>query len=267
MNNKLIMALSEKRMENLYSDLDMIFDVINLYGKGNVAGVEIGAFSFDVLKKCANLAKKNKMLFRCHYPYNIFKEAEVRKYLNCIDEIAKTLRYKVNVVFHSDIEGDTMEEKIEATIENMSKITKYINKYNLDVTVSLENLNYRHEVKRINMDKIDNVLSECEDIYFTYDVGHDFFDNKKVSELSQLQKERINNVHIHSVVENKDHNPIKKTTKELEELRKAVNNLKELDYQGPIVLEYGTNFLDGERIEEVIINFVKLFIEFNEMFE
>lgn len=264
MENKLMLSLYED--EKIGLNVELAFDIITLYGNGNIDGIEFNSYNFESLKKCAKLCRKNNLLFRCHFPLKKMNESETKKYLNCLNDISKELRYKINVVFHSDTEHEEMEEKVQATKKYINKILKFVKKYNLGVTISLENLNYRYATRRINMDKIDEVLYEYDNLNFTYDIGHDIYDNKKPSNLSELQKQRINNVHIHSVVKKEDHHMILEESKDFEQIKKAMNNLKNINYTNPIVLEYVIDYLPGSRIEEKIINLVKSFAKFRQYF-
>lgn len=264
MENKLMLSLYED--EKIGLNIEMAFDIITLYGNGNIDGVEFNSYNSESLRKCAKLCRKNKMLFRCHFPLKRLNESETKKYLNCLNDISKELRYKINVVFHSEIEQETMDEKIEATKIYMNNILKFIQKYDLGVTISLENLNYKRTIQRINVNRIDSVLSEFDNLNFTYDIGHDIYDNKKPTTLSKLQAERINNVHIHSVIKREDHHMIEENSKDFNEIRQAMNNLKDINYTNPIVLEYAIAYLPGNRIEEKIINLVKSFAKFREYF-
>ena len=257
MENKLILSLYVKKLEGL--DLNIVFDIINLYGNSNIDGIEINTDDLNVLKKCSVLCKKNKLKFMCHTPLKIMSESEVIKYLNCLNDISKTLRYNINVVFHSLNNNKNINEDIEQTSSFMEKVLLYVKKYKLNVTISLENLNRKRGEKRINVNLIDNILKRFEDIKFTYDIGHDLYDNKKASDLSTLQKIKLNDVHIHSVVNSKDHNIINDSSNDIEQIKIALCNLKNINYKGPIVLEYAIDNIPGEKIEEKIINLVKSF--------
>ena len=195
----------------------------------------------------------------CHTPLKIMSESEVIKYLNCLNDISKTLRYNINVVFHSLNNNKNINEDIEETSSFMENVLLYVKKYKLNVTISLENLNRKRGEKRINVNLIDNILNRFEDIRFTYDIGHDLYDNKKISNLSTLQKIKLNNVHIHSVINSKDHNIINEKSHDIDKIKESLENLKKINYKGPIVLEYAIDNIPGERIEEKIINLVKSF--------
>lgn len=257
MENKLILSLYEKKLNGL--DINTVFDIINLYGNKNIDGIEINTDNLDSLKKCSKLCKKNKLKFMCHTPLKVMSESEVIKYLNCLNDISRELRYNINVVFHSLNNNKDFKENIEETILFMKKILTYVKKYNLNVTISLENLNKKNDIRRININVIDSILNRFEDIRFTYDIGHDLYDNKKISNLSTLQKIKLNNVHIHSVINSKDHNIINEKSYDIDKIKESLENLKKINYKGPIVLEYAIDNIPGERIEEKIINLVKSF--------
>ncbi len=257
MENKLIFSLYEKAIEN--TPIETVFDIINLYGDKCINGIEINSKNMSSLKKCALLCKKNKMLFRCHFPLEKMTEIDTIKYLNFINELSKELRYKINIVFHSKSTEDTFDEMIKDTKFYIDNIVNYVQKYKLNLNISLENLNFRNGTSRINVSKIDEILKSNNNLYFTYDIGHDLFDNKVCSKLSNIQIERLNNVHIHSVEKNEDHHIINNNSYCLNELKKALTELNKVKYNGPIVLEYSLDHINAKNIEEKIIEVVKSF--------
>ncbi len=257
MENKLILSLYDKKLDGL--DFNIIFDIINLYGNGLVKGIELNGDDLDGMKKCANLCKKNNIRFMCHIPVKNMRESDIIKYLNCVNDISKKLRYTINVAVHSLNNNKSLRKNIDETYVYLKNILSYIKKYNLNITISLENLNKKDGERRINISSIDNVLNKFEELKFTYDIGHDIYDNRKPSDLSALQKIKINNVHVHSIVESIDHNIIQNKSKDIEEIKKAILNLKNINYKGTIVLEYAMKNIPGSTVEEKIINFVKAF--------
>lgn len=262
MDNKLIYSLCDREKFGL--KIENIIDIINLYGNKYVDGIEINTLNLDNLKLCAKLCKKNNLLFRCHFPSEKMEDIQIIKYLNCINEISKELRYRINVVFHSLSYEDTIDEMVADTKIYISKIIAYIEKYKLNITFTLENLNYLNGVKRINLSRIDELLELNEKVYFTYDIGHDTYDNKKLSKLSNLQKARIRNVHIHSVINNEDHHSITSISNDLDLIKEAILELKTIDYQEPIVLEYALDYMEGKNYEQKAISIVKAFKFFKE---
>lgn len=258
MNNKLFFSLYEKAIGNV--PIETVFDIINLYGDKCIDGIEINSRNMPLLKKCALLCKKNRFLFRCHFPLEEISENDTVKYLNFINELSKELRYKINIVFHSKFSQDEiLDDMINETNLYINNILNYVKKYKLNLYISLENLNYRNGVKRINISKIDNILKDNENLYFTYDIGHDLYDNKICTKLSSLQISKLNNVHIHSVEKNEDHHIITKNSQNLDKLKEVLNDLESIKYSGPIVLEYSLEHINAKSAEEKIIEIVKSF--------
>ena len=79
------------------------------------------------------------------------------------------------------------------------------------------------------------------------------------SNLSSLQISKINNVHIHSVLNDEDHHLINNKSNDLNEIVLALGKLRKAEYKGPIVLEYAIDYIEGNKIEEKIINYTKSF--------
>lgn len=161
-------------------------------------------------------------------------------------------------MFHSK-EDDNLEIAKLNTINLLNTIFNYIKENNLNISISLENLNYHHNHDRINVDKIDSILSEFDDVNFTYDIGHDIFDNHNYTKLSKLQLKKLNNIHIHNVCNNKDHCEITPTCDYITQLRDSVKYLKSINYEKSIVLETGFNNYHGNNYEEKLINYIKSF--------
>ena len=104
-----------------------------------------------------------------------------------------------------------------------------------------------------------SILSEFDDVNFTYDIGHDIFDNHNYTKLSKLQLKKLNNIHIHNVCNNKDHCEITPTCDYITQLRDSVKYLKSINYEKSIVLETGFNNYPGNNYEEKLINYIKSF--------
>lgn len=266
MDNKLIYSLYYDKYTDI--GIEKTLKLIKNYDKNNnIAGIEINSYNLESLKYCAKFCKENNLIFKCHFPLKKMSEKETKDYLDCVNMIAKDLSYKVNIVFHSVNDKKNMEEKIKETKEYIKSIRKYISVSKLNVNPSLENLNYRNGVKRINVGEIYEVLNSFENLNFTFDIGHDLFDNKRVSTLSKVQQERLNNIHIHSILNNEDHHIIEENSPDLEEIEKGVKYLKNIGYTGDIVLEYSVDYLKGNTIEEKIEYYVKSFDFFKKLLE
>ena len=260
MENKVILSVYEKALDGM--NIETVFDIVNLYGNKDIDGIELNSNNLKKIKKCATLCKKNGLLFRCHFPLVKLTESKIIKHLNGVSNIAKELRYDINIVVHTLADEGSMIDNITQSQKYFEKILAYVEKYKLHVIISAENLNFIGGIRRINVKEIDEILKINDNLKFTYDIGHDLYDNKNPSVLSSLQKERINNVHIHSVIKNEDHHVIQENSKDLDEIMKAIKQLKDIGYTGPIVLEYAIKYLEGKRTEEKVINFVKSFYFF-----
>ncbi len=266
MNNKLLFSFCDKGDKDI--NVELIIDTINKYGNNNIDGIEMSSLNVENIRKCAKLCRINNLIFRFHFPSQIIDEKDVIKYLKLLNEISNDLKYNINVVFHSLYDNDNnMEKNIINTIIYIGRILNYIKKYNLNITASLENLNMIDSIKRINISNIDSILKKFENLSFTYDIGHDIYDNNKPSKLSKLQVERINNVHIHSIVNKEDHYYIKESSIDLNEIKDALKNISNINYTDPIVLEYAIDFFNGNTKEEKIINYVKSFNFFKTILE
>ena len=72
MENKLMLSLYED--EKIGLNMEMVFDIITLYGDKNIDGIEFNSYNLDRLKKCAKMCRKNNFLFRCHFPLKKLNE-------------------------------------------------------------------------------------------------------------------------------------------------------------------------------------------------
>lgn len=231
----------------------------------DVGGFELATKDLDIMMKMVEFCKVKGMVFQCHTPN--FKDLElVFPYLEDVDKVAKVYGKKVNVVLHSK-EDDDLKKSIEDTKIYVKRILDFIDDKKLDVVISLENLNHHHGHQRVNMSLIDNILVDFDTLKFTYDIGHDIFDNVKNSELTNLQKEKINNVHLHNVHEGKDHVTMFKTPENVEYLKSAINNLKKMNYSGNVVIEVGFDFYEGETNLEKLKNYINSVREIKKEFE
>ena len=222
-----------------------------------IAGIEIASKDFETMKKAVEFSIKHNYIFQCHAP-KISTNEELLEYLSNVGKLAKILNKKINIVFHSK-EDDNLKIAKLNTINLLNTIFNYIKENNLNISISLENLNYHHNHDRINVDKIDSILSEFDDVNFTYDIGHDIFDNHNYTKLSKLQLKKLNNIHIHNVCNNKDHCEITPTCDYITQLRDSVKYLKSINYEKSIVLETGFNNYPGNNYEEKLINYIKSF--------
>lgn len=229
-----------------------------------IGGIELGVEDYGTMKTILEFCIKRKKIFQCHTPN--FKDLDlIYPYLLNVDKLSKIYERNINVVVHSK-EDDDIEKSIIETKEYVFKILQYVKQKNLNVTISLENLNYHHDRNRINMSLIDNILVDFDELKFTYDIGHDIFDNKQNTMLSKLQAKKINNVHFHNVKEDKDHVQVFETTENIPYLKNAIQNLKDVKYEGDIVVEVGVNTFEGKTVREMLDNYIKSIKEIKKEF-
>lgn len=259
---KYLLSIAWRTFEVL--GVEDVFLALESNDLSNIGGIELATGEIEVMEKVIDFCNKKDMEFQCHTPN--FKDLElIFPYLEDVGAIGKKYGKNINVVLHSN-EDDDLEKSIEDTKVFVKRIMDFIREKSLDVTISLENLNYHHGHQRINVSLIDNILKEFEDLKFTYDIGHDIFDNKENSKLSDLQKQKINNVHLHNVHNGKDHVTMFKTPENVQYLKNAVWSLEEMNYEGNIVVEVGVNFYDGETHLEMISNYIRSIKEIKEEF-
>ena len=252
-----------------YIGIEEIIEEIEMSeNKEYVAGIEIATTNYEEMEKTLKYIMDNNLIFRCHCP-KIGNQEVLTKYLDDLHTLAKIYGKKIDVVFHS-LEFDDLEKSIEDTKEYIKNILEYIRKNNYEITISLENLNYHHNRKRININLIDKVfenLKQYPELNFTYDIGHDIYDTQKPTKLSNIQKEKLNNIHIHNIKNNEDHHIICKNCETIKELRETIKYLKEIGYKGPIVLEEGIDRYEGKNMRECVRNYIKSFKEKKEILE
>lgn len=238
--------------------INKILELIEIYDKNKkIKGFEIASADYVVMEKMLKFAIKNNLTFQCHAPKRS-NDLEILSYLDNLGKLSQIYNKKINVVFHSK-EDDNLNLSIINTKVFLKKVLNYINDNNLNISISLENLNFHHNHNRINIDKIDTILMEFDDLNFTYDIGHDIFDNHSNSKLSALQIQRLNNIHIHNVHNNLDHCEITLNCDYIEALKNSIKYLKKINYTGNIVLETGINRYSGNSPEEQLINYIQAF--------
>jgi len=211
----------------------------------------------EYLKELANYCKKYNYHFQVHGNSSLSVEEQLN-FLTNLEEISDFLEYKINVVLHSK-NAPTNEESIKLTTEYTTEITERIN--NSKLIISLENLNDIPEEDRLNIDQVTPIVANNENLYLTYDIGHEIADFNNVTSINQNIIPIISNVHIHSnnylYSGGFDHKPIFKGDINWNEIIKSILFLKNNNYDNTIVFEYDLFMCPGETIEEKIISYCK----------
>ena len=126
------------------------------------------------------------------------------------------------------------------------------------IIICVENLNDFYKIDRPEKEMIEKLIINNNNVYFTYDVGHEIVDYGLITNLNPPMLFKIKNIHIHShTASGIDHQPIYKKDKYWNEIMKGIIFLINNDYQGNIVFEYDLYKCHGETIEEKIQDYLK----------
>ncbi len=247
-----------------YISIDEILTLLdNSKYKKYVSGLELASPDLLDMEKALQYMIKNNMVFRCHIPK--LKDDEVFSYLDTVGYLAEKYKTYLSITIHSK-EDDNFDKTLELTTSYLSSLVSYIKENNLRILLSLENLNFHHDHRRINIAELDEFFREFPDIKFTYDIGHDIYDNNTPSTLSNLQVNLLENIHLHDVKNMKDHCLINTESEHILELKQAMNNLKELNFSNTIVIEEAVSLYEGDTYTEKISKYLESFSKLDDLF-
>lgn len=242
--NRKFMVLSPKELMDYVIEHSTCFD-----------GVEIcvdykNPDEIKYLKELSFECQKNNKHFQVHGNSNASVLEQV-EFLNMISEISKQLGYKIHVVLHS-LSLNDKDDSIEATTEYLEEVTKLIDLEH--IVIGLENLNNMTFMDRLDKDAIVPIVANDENIFLTYDIGHDLVEYGGITNLNEYLIPLITNVHIHSMnttfSEGYDHKPILRNDPHWLEILKGISFLRTNHYEGPVVYEYDLYACPGDTIEE-----------------
>lgn len=258
---KYLLSISWHAFKHL--NVEEILDIFQKTDMSHIDGIELATLNYrDMLSILEYCIEKN-MIFQCHAPKFKTKEM-IYSYLDDINKLASIYKNSINIVLHP-LEDENFNKSIDSTISYLSDIYSYICEKDINTTISLENLNFHHDINRINLSTIDNILSLYNSLKFTYDIGHDIYDNVTNTKLSEIQIDKINNVHLHTVYNNKDHENIIKYTDNNCYIFDAMNALEDISYNGNVVVEIGIDMYDGNEYNEKLINYINSIYSIKEM--
>lgn len=224
----------------------------------SVKGVEVNInlnspFEIKYLDDLVFELKKNNLILQIHG--NI--EDDLNKQLEFVKKLeyySDYLEQKIVLTLHTIYDEDINISKTK-TIEYISKLIN--NTDNDKIIICLENLNDIRGYERIGRDEIKDIVLNYEKLYFTYDIGHELYDNGNIISLDEYMLEDIRNIHIHSNNSIDDHKPIYKNDIYWNKIMKSLEYLINKDYKYNIVYEYNLYDCNGETIEEKIIDYIK----------
>ena len=218
------------------------------YIKGVEACINLDSpFELKYLEDLVFELNRNDLILQIHGEIEFDLDKQLN-YIKKLEEYSDLLGYKIVLTFHTIYDEDK-EISIKKTLDYISNIKSD------KVIICLENLNDIRGFVRIGKDEIKNTILNDEQIYFTYDICHELFDNGNIIGLDKYLLEDIRNVHIHSNNKGDDHKPIYKNDIHWDELMKALEFLLVNKYEYNIVYEYNLYECSGETTLDKIKNF------------
>ena len=240
-------------------------DRIPIYADGALSDKFRGVYNSEVfvnltselemnyLEQLVTELKKYNLILQIHCDSSIELNKQII-YLERIEQYAKYLNTKIILTFHSIYDKDK-KESINKTKQYIEELIKRIN--NNKLIVCLENLNNLEEKYRLKKEDLYTVVMNNENIYFTYDIGHEIVEYGDIINIYDDLFSKVKNVHIHTCDEiGNDHFPLYADSYKFEEITKSINLLINNKYQYNIVYEYDLYLCNGNNIEEKIIDYL-----------
>lgn len=253
-----IMSINEKFME--YSPNELV-DIV-MKNSASVEGFEIYIIykdkkQVDYLKQIAFLCKKNNLYFQVHGDSNL-ELSDQYEFLKMLENLSDQLGYQINVVMHPFYYED-IDKSIKETVIYINDVIDKIDKNK--ISISLENLNDYGKEDRLNKGEITPIVVNNEDLFMTYDIGHEIADNGNITDLNEYVVPIVNNVHIHTYndiyADGYDHKPIFKNDRNWIRIIKSLIYLKINNYDKSIVFEYDLYYCPGDTTLDRIISYCK----------
>ena len=197
--------------------------------------------------------KRKDLILQVHGDITLDIDNQIT-FLNKLEEYSSYLGYPIIVTMHT-IYNDDYNESINNTIDYINNIFKNINSNK--VIISLENLNSVKDLNRLNKEMIRPMILNDEQLFFTYDIGHEIIDYGQIINLDEYMIEDIRNVHIHSNNKGNDHYPIYNNDINWNKIIKSLIFLINNHYQYNIVFEYDLYECNGNTIIDKINDYIE----------
>lgn len=256
-NMKSIMSINFKFFEKTPSELVSFVLNNSKYLDGFEICVNyINKYEIDYMFEIANLCKKNNLHFQVHGDSSKDLDSQM-KFLESLYSIYDILEYPINVVLHPITNNNHEISEIE-TIEYTTYITNHID--NNKIIITLENLNDYLDDDRLNKEDITPIICNNENLYFTYDIGHEIDEYGNITDLNPEMIPLIRNIHLHTKTTNYDdgfdHDIIREDDPKWKEILKGLLFLKNNHYDGTIVFEYNIYKCYGDTLDEKIKDYL-----------
>ena len=197
--------------------------------------------------------KKHNLILQVHGNSELPLDKQL-EYLRKLEKYSDYLNQKIAITLHS-LYNDDKEKSLKETAIYMSEIINNID--NNKLVICLENLNDIPHYDRLEKEYIRPVVLNDENLYFTYDIGHEIADFGNITNLDNYMIEDIRNVHIHTNVAGKeDHQPIYKNDPHWDRILKGLEFLKVNKYKYNIVYEYDLYACHGDNVKEKVIDYL-----------
>lgn len=244
--NKKFMDISAKELVNLITTTK--------YVKGIEFGIsDLNDKEIQYLDQLVFELGRNNLILQVHGSSSLTVDEQVN-FLKKIENYADYLGSNIVVTLHS-IYDDDKELSRNKTLSYFNSVIDKID--NNKITLCLENLNDIKNQDRLEKEYLEPIVLNNENLFFTYDLGHELVDYGNMTNLDSYMIESIRNVHIHSHDEiGTDHMPIYKTDMYFQNLLKGIVYLINNKYKYNIVFEYDLYKCRGESIEEKIKDYL-----------
>ena len=250
---KSLISVNKKFMEVSPKDL---FDIILKYK--HTKGIE-ACFDFNnpiEMKYLDDLVfevSKNNFCLQIHADSKLSLEDQI-KYMNKLSAYSDLLGYPIVVTIHSAYDPDK-ELSLKKTVEYLGELVKNID--NNKIVIALENLDDSKDKDRLEREYITSTILNNDNVYFTYDIGHELFEYGDLTNLNKYLIEEIRNIHLHTYNFKKNHQPIYENDPHWNEMMKALIFLINSNYSGNITYEYDLYDCRGESISDKINDFLE----------
>lgn len=251
--------------KNFYNNnsFDWLFNLIVFDKYKKINGFELILNCDDIIDKvyCIKLLTILQKIGYYKFGFHMM-ELENRNIDKIINEIKfygkiSKLWGEINITIHPT---NNMTETLN--LFNILLTTIKLNKYNLNLCV--ENLNDINGRKRFHTNKILYILKIFPELFLTIDVGHQIMENEFNCNFDKY-KNKIKNIHLHNVCNNKDHLPFTNCDNNISDIREFKKYLGGMNYGGNIIFEIGYPFMKtyisqqpyNIEITEVIKEYIK----------
>lgn len=243
-NNK-FMSITPKEL------IDLILE--SKYTKGVEAYINID--NDEELKYLDDLVyelKKNNFILQIHgeIETNIDKQLEfIKKLENYSDYLGMPIVITMHTIYDED-----KSISLNKTLDYISNLLERIDSNK--IIISLENLDDKKDMDRLGKDELREIILNNENLFFTYDIGHEIINYGDITSLDKYVIDKIRNIHMHTNNNGIDHMPIYKEDINWNSIIKSLLFLKVNNYKYNIVFEYGIEYCIGNTLEEKIKDYL-----------